>query len=460
VNGLAEALDHVVPEILRITNTPGLSIAVAGDRDGGILERAYGEHDIRTHRPMTPDSIFPAGSMTKLYTAVAVLQLIERGVVGLHDPVEEHLDGIRPVNPLGARPITVHDLLTFRSGLAVDTTGSSLEPPPPLAEHVESELAAATGREYGGTVPRWASRVGEGYHYANLGLSLLGLLVERRNAEALDLPAYLSRHVIEPLGMRRTWLSRWDEPRPHPDRATGYACFRGIRLATPEIRSADFPANGLHTVPGDHVRLLRALRHGGAPVLRPQTVRLMLTPQVRMGDAGGLWPGSDWWTGLIAIMSNLGREDVHFGHPGSHTWGWWSVSRAYPRLGCAITACANGWDMMRWHNPANPEAAVLAVEYISTWFAQPYEPAGDWAAKRSHLAEVIMRERTHGSLGIGEGHNRAWAAGLLRAPGGGIAPAEVPLLLQDLGAAYGFPAPLWFWGHEPSASSSAAAMIA
>src|SRR4051812_36271777 len=272
---LEQSLDEVVPELLRMTGVPGLSIAV-GHRGETVLARAYGVADRETGAALAPEAIFPAGSMTKLYTAVAVLQLIERGVVGLHDPVREH--GIECVNPLGAREVTIHDLLTFRSGLATDTTGCSLAaPPPPLGEHVTRSLASPRGPEYAGSSPRWGAPVGERYHYANLGISVLGLLVERRNPDGLSLGDYLEAHVLSPLGMTASRLSRWDEPAPDPDRATGYACF-GPRLAvrTPELRSADFPANGLQTTPADHLRLLLALLDGGGPVLQPRTVELML----------------------------------------------------------------------------------------------------------------------------------------------------------------------------------------
>src|SRR5436190_15916498 len=142
---LEQSLDEVVPELLRMTGTPGLSIAV-GHRGGMVLARAYGLADRDARVAMTPEAVFPAGSMTKLYTAVAVLQLVEQGVVGLHDPVSAH--GIACVNPLGEREVTVYDLLTFRSGLATDTTACSLDVPPPLAEHVERSLAGAHGPEY------------------------------------------------------------------------------------------------------------------------------------------------------------------------------------------------------------------------------------------------------------------------------------------------------------------------
>jgi CubicO group peptidase (beta-lactamase class C family) len=463
-------LDHFVPEVLRITGAPGVSVAVAREGEPDCV-RAWGMHDVATSRPLTPDSIFPAGSMTKLYTAIAALQLIERGAVGLHDPVRAWVPEC--VNPLGAREVTVHDLLTFRSGLAVDTTACTLEPPAPLAEHVAAGLRARHGAEYDRTVPRWSSRVGERYHYANLGISTLGLLVERAAGEPL--PAYVARHVLEPLGLQRTWLDDWTGE-PHPDRATGYTCFRDLRLPTPELRSADFPANGLHTVPADHLRVLTALLDDGGPLLSPATVRLMLTPQVRMDEGDGLWPGADWWTGLVAIMSGLGQREMHFGHAGSHMWGWWHVSRAYPRLGLALVVCSNAWDMLRWHNPANLDATALVADGLEAWAQCDGDEPDDrpWAYKRSLAAGLLLAERTRGGLGVtgeldadalaaaieGDGVDRDGFRTGVRAVAGapvdaaraarlardaGLHAAELPLLWRDLGEAYGVPLPLWFW---------------
>ena len=482
---LEATLDETVPELLRMTGTPGLSIAVALDGDVA-LTRAYGLHDVASGRELTPESIFPAGSMTKLYTAVAVLQLVEAGVLGLHDPVDAQLDGVRCLNPLGAREITVYDLLTFRSGLATDTTACSLGPPLPLREHVRRSYEDPHGREYASTVPRWGAPAGQRYHYANLGISTLGLLVEQRNPEGLDLPAYLRRHVLEPLGMERSRLSRWDEPAPDPDRATGYACFGSLALPSPMIRSADHPANGLHTTPADHVRLLLALlgdgSWNGATILRPETVRLMLTPQVAMHGGDGVWPGADWFTGLVAILGSPGQRMGHFGHPGSHMWGWWCISRAYPELGCTVVACANGWDMLRWHNPANRDAATMAVELVAGWRASPPArgagpPRRSWAWKRSYVAGALLAERTAGSLGAtgdlsayardasaaavpgldadgfragvaaggGEPIDAKRAAAILESGPDAPPREQVEALLHDLGMAYGCPLPLWFW---------------
>jgi CubicO group peptidase (beta-lactamase class C family) len=473
VDAIADALDELCPDVLRVTGTPGLSVAV--DSPGERLERAYGWADVAARRPMSAATVFPAGSMTKLYTAVAVLQLIEHGVVGLHDPVNRHLDGIDCTNPLGAREVTIHDLLTFRSGLGVDTTACRLDAPPPLAEHVGHSLSSRRGQEYAGAAPRWTSRVGERYHYANLGLSILGLVVELRNPDRLPFPAYVHERILRPLGMGSSALSDFVAD-PPDDLATGYAVFRDFKLPTPWIRSADFPANGLFTTPGDHLRLLSALRVGGGELLSRLSLDRMLTPQVAVAD--DVSPGG-WWTGLVAILANLGRRDFKFGQPGAHEWGWWNFSWAYPVLDGAVVVCTNGWDMMRWHNPANPTAAALVADHVAALLAG----RAPRRSQRSYVAGAILAERTYGLLGVGERiddatirtiaaraaagpgwDGDAFMAGLREGGRSAMTPeaaAELLLahaddtLLLDLGAVYGFPAPLWFWDGADIAAASA-----
>src|SRR5262245_29273111 len=103
---LGEALDHFVPEILQVCRAPGVSVAV-GVGEEVAWAKGYGYADLAARKPMTPWTVGPTGSDCKPYTAVAAMQLVERGLIGLHDPVNDHLDGLRIVNPHGDRPITL-----------------------------------------------------------------------------------------------------------------------------------------------------------------------------------------------------------------------------------------------------------------------------------------------------------------------------------------------------------------
>jgi CubicO group peptidase (beta-lactamase class C family) len=449
-----------VPGLLEATGTPGLSVALA--HRGRVWSAAFGD--------LQEGSVMPAGSMAKPYTAAAVMQLVERGAIGLDDPVAPYLPDLALANPHGPRPVTVRDLLAFRSGLATDTTSARLGGvPPPLAAHLRQALAQPVLREYRSGIPRWAGPVGERYRYANLGIAVLGRLVEvlagRPFAE------HVGAAVLAPLGMRSSAFAPGGDPGMLPADmraalAPGHARFGRALVPTPPIRSADHPANGLYTTPREHLRLLLALLAGGAGVLAPETVQLMRTPQSALGDPRIAADGS-WHAGLGLIVT-----PEHFGHPGSHMWGWWHVSRAYPKLGLAVVAMTDCWDMLRWQDPANEEPASVLVDAIAARAAAtgPLPPVRPWTWRRSYVAGLIMAERTYGLLAAdgelllepgGDWDASAFARGiadvrdaprgrdpvgeLARAGRLGVGAYELDLIASCLGARRGLPLPLWFW---------------
>jgi CubicO group peptidase (beta-lactamase class C family) len=434
---LIARLREFVPEAMRATGTPGLNIALARHNEV-IWEEGFGYADLTSYAPMTSQTVTRAGSMTKLYTTVAVLQLMELGLVALHDPVQKHLNGIPVVNPRGERDVTVYDLLTFRSGLATDVTDCTIAPPVSLREHIERGYAiGSTIQEYGHTIPRWTAKVGEVYQYSNFGAATLGLLVQERNPDGLSFDEYVKRHVIEPLGMRSTYLPPVQDGTHVPEEvlqriSTGYARFGNVYVPSPTIFPASYPASGLLTIPGDHVKLLLALMAGGRlngqQILRPDTASLMLTPQMPVNHGNLPTSGDLWWTGLNNIMHNVNREDFHFGYGGGHVWGWWNESRAYPEQDFALVVATNKMDMMLWHNPAIQAAPALISEFVSGYLADPRAGRAEGGSqpyewKMSYALGLMMIERLAGFLGLDSGIDdamiqrmvdgtRAWGAEL------------------------------------------------
>src|SRR6185295_19108991 len=120
---LIAALKEDIPQILRLVGTPGLNLAIAR-RGQVIYEDGFGYADLERKIPMTAATVTHSGSMGKTYTATAVMQLVEQGVIGLDDPVNKYLKEFQIRNPLGDREITFRDLLTHRSGLNGNTAGS------------------------------------------------------------------------------------------------------------------------------------------------------------------------------------------------------------------------------------------------------------------------------------------------------------------------------------------------
>lgn len=151
VSQLTEALDAFVPEILGLCRAPGMSIAL-GTGDQVAWAKGYGYADLGAGRPMDTATVGPTGSDAKPYTAVAVMQLVERGLIGLDDPIREYLGDLRVANPLGEREITLRDLLTHRSGLGTDLGFCDGVPPAPLGELLRRVFAAGRTDAYRGGV--------------------------------------------------------------------------------------------------------------------------------------------------------------------------------------------------------------------------------------------------------------------------------------------------------------------
>lgn len=381
---------------MRLYGSPGLSLAVA-NRDGLVSARAYGSADIAATRPMTPDTIFRAGSMSKLYTATAVLQLIDEGRLDLDDEINKHLGDVQADNPLGDRPITVRDLMTHRSGLAGNSAACGFTPPPPLAEHLRGVLDAGKGDFYRGIAgSMWTAPVGAKLQYSNTGLSLLGLLVERCNTDELDFVAYVQQHIIDRLGMTRTTMPR--AQLQSDEIATGYSTLGEIKVPSPWVHIGDFPAGNVLTTPTDHAELLRAFMNDGAGLVRPGTVKAALSDQ---GGpyAAGIEMGLIWW-----VLNR--KPSPAFGHSGAHMWGWMNLGLAWPELDLVVVVSENHWPL--FEGPHAPRYG--SGNAICNWLANrvagisdDVNPADrDWAWKTSYLAGVTLVERLIGVLSIDE----------------------------------------------------------
>lgn len=394
---LGNDLDAFVPVVMDQCRTPGISVALRL-ADGTTWASAYGSADLTSGTPMTPGTTVRAGSMSKPYTATAVMQLVESGVIGLDEPIGAHLP-FPVVNPLGNRDVTVLDLLTHRSGLAGDMGSSSWEPVEPLAQHLAASFIESRYDVYGGRFgPKWSAPVGETYQYCNTGVALLGLLVELTNPDGLSFADYVGAKILDPLGMAETVFAPVHEQAVRradlvERLCTGYVQLGPLRLPTPTVHIADWPCGTVLTTPRDHLRLLVAFLNGGQAegcrILGPGTVQSMLTRHVDTLGGG---------VGLIWNLSNQGKEHEFFAHGGAHMYGWTNTARAYPCLGLAVVVSVNQWNLLE--DPGAPrylEAEMIAdyvVDRVLLSAARSGAPGpGNRARKASLLMGVVLAER-------------------------------------------------------------------
>ena len=279
---------------------PAVGLAVGVVRDGRLaFFYGHGLADIASGTPVTEDTVFRIGSITKTFTAIAVMQLCEQGLVDLDAPAGDQLRAYRLIPAKRQhRPPTVRQLLTHTAGLP------QLLYPTQAFQPVLGETVP-----YGQGVPALAEFYRGGLHliaepgtrhtYSNHGFATLGQIIEDVTGQPLS--RYFREHVFGPLGMTGTDLAR-------PDRisarlATGYA----LRAGGPHpVRDRDLVtpgAGGIYSTTADMARYVAALLAGGSgehgQILKPETLTSMFAPHYQPDPR---LPG----VGLAFFRRNLG----------------------------------------------------------------------------------------------------------------------------------------------------------
>jgi CubicO group peptidase (beta-lactamase class C family) len=310
-----------------------VAMAAAGDAGGG--------------RPVTTSTPFLLASITKTFTAIAVMQQVEQGRLDLDAPVDRALRSValRPRDP-SFPPVTARHLLTHTAGIGELRTWRDLFRP-------TIGLGGAPDPDYyaGGLTVEVAP--GSKWSYANHGFGVLGRLVEDLTGEAF--PHYVRDHLFEPLGMKDTGFGG--------PRAGGFAHRRGRMRAVPTIEVATPAAGGIVSTVEDMTAYLRALLGGGEPILRLGTLHAMLEPQYRPD------PRLDGM-GLAFMLERLGGHRVA-GHDGG--WGGCSTTLAFaPDGGWGVVVLTNTSSIGQQHGLAlDLLAGVLDVPPEATALPHP-----------------------------------------------------------------------------------------
>ncbi len=167
---------------------PGAAVIVT--KDGRTLfEKAYGMADLELGVPLQPDMVFRLGSITKQFTAAAILMLAEDGKLSLQDPIEKHLPGY----PTQGHTITIEHLLTHTSGIQSYTDMPGWMTSRILSPMTVQELIDGFKKEPMQFAP------GERYAYNNSGYILLGAIVEKASGKTYE--AFVTERIFQPLGM-------------------------------------------------------------------------------------------------------------------------------------------------------------------------------------------------------------------------------------------------------------------
>ncbi|WP_234440489.1 serine hydrolase [Streptomyces rimosus] len=255
----------------------GLALGVVRrDRPDHLV--AHGFADLKTREPVGGNTVFRVASLSKTFTAIAVMQLWERGLVDLDAPAGSYLSAypLTPSDP-GFGPATPRHLLTHTAGIGELRSAADLLRPN-AGEGVRADRPLPSLAEYYRRGLRIDAEPGTRWTYANHGFATLGQIVAEVSGEPLD--HYLREHVFTPLGMTDTDLVRTGRIRARL--ATGYELrARGLKPVTDRERTTP-GASSVCSTPRDMARYLRALLGGGTnehgTVLASATLATMFAP--------------------------------------------------------------------------------------------------------------------------------------------------------------------------------------
>ncbi len=312
---LLERIDGLVADSMEATQTPGISVAVQY-RGELILARGYGLADIENRVPATEHTVYRIGSVTKQFTAAAVMKLVEQGKVDLDDPMTKYF----PDYPVGEFRITTGQLLDHTSGIKGYTEM------PAFWEQGRLDLSHEQMIDLFSTVP-YEFEPGDRYQYNNSGYYLAGLLVEK--ASGMTYAEYLEETFFRPLGMRESHYL-YNDPIV-PDRAEGYRVEDGVLLNDePLSMHLPFAAGALGSSVLDLVRWMVAL--GAGDVVGPDGIEAMTTRRrLSRGDEIGYGLG-------LFVGEMAGRPKIE--HGGGIN-GFLSQLSWYPDDDLIVTVLAN-----------------------------------------------------------------------------------------------------------------------
>lgn len=311
---------------------PAVSVAIV--ENGKIAyARARGMEDVAAKRAATTSTRFRIASITKMFTAVSVLQLVEAGKLKLDEPLAAVLPGAGH-----ASEVTIRQLLMHTSGIpnyldAAFADGSVAHRTTPAA------IVAATAQK------PLAFKPGSQYGYSNTGYVLLGLVVEKLSGTPLA--AYEAAHIFGPAGMTNTSIG---EPQSGAGTATGYVEAKAIPLHA--LDASWLYADGdIVATPSDVARFDIALMRGS--LVRPQTFAMMQADPVATPEEGARY-------GLGVTLFPLG--DLTFvGHHGGVP-GFEGDNEMLPSQGFAIVVLGNAFEF----STAKLNGPLLATLFPTT----------------------------------------------------------------------------------------------
>jgi CubicO group peptidase (beta-lactamase class C family) len=266
---VAERLEKIIQHEMEAKELPAFSISLVDDQEI-VWAKGFGMADPVANIPATAETVYRIGSVSKLFTDIGIMQLVERGEMDIDAPITDYLPNFTPKNPYD-RPITLRQLMSHRSGLIreppignyFDTTE------PSLAETIASVNPTTLVYE-----PETKIK------YSNAGIAAVGLALEETQGESF--PQYLKRAVLKPIGMANSSFAPEEAIMSKLAKAYMWT-LDGQTFRAPTFELGMAPCGCMYSTVIDLGLFLSTLFNGGmgsqGRMLQPETLEKMWTPQ-------------------------------------------------------------------------------------------------------------------------------------------------------------------------------------
>ncbi|WP_042222282.1 serine hydrolase domain-containing protein [Oceanobacillus manasiensis] len=315
-------------DILKRYHVPGFAMGIAENGKIGY-EKAFGYRDSEAELPLSLDTVFGVGSITKAVTAIAILQLQEKGKLNVHDPVSNYLPAFKTRNKEQSEKISLHHFLVHSSGLPplatlMGSVKKSIESDPDFkvdpqqGNPLDAIQTIDTHADLMDTIAKteftMLGEPGTEFSYSNDGYALLGAIIER--VSGMSYEQYVQENIFTPAGMHHS-VFQYEDLKGYEDIAVLYVMENNedekmIERSNhawdaPAMRAAGFIKSTLN----DMLKFMEVIRNegkvGSARILSTESVKVMTTPYMQCSH------DTYYGYGVMIIPDFFGYKLIHHG---------------------------------------------------------------------------------------------------------------------------------------------------
>ncbi len=273
-----ELIDEFVRREIEDKKIPGIAVALVKGKEI-VWQKGFGFSDPQTKAPITKDTVFRVGSVSKLFTDIAVMQLVEKGEIDIDAPVAKYIPEFKPENPY-SKQITLRQLMSHRSGLVRE---------PPVGNYFESADATLKETIESLNTTRLVYEPETKHKYSNAGIAAVGYVLEKTKRKPFA--DYLQESLLDPLGMKNSSFKPTPEIKKNLAKAQMWTVF-GKTYDAPTFELGIAPAGSMYTTTEDLAAFAGALFDANKNVpgafLKKETLEEMWRPQfAKLGETKG-----------------------------------------------------------------------------------------------------------------------------------------------------------------------------